>query len=288
MCKTVTVLAMVGWVTAAYGGWTWTTVDYPAAGGETSLYGIAGDLMVGLATTSSSATAFLYDGRSFDVLEYPGAANTHAYGMSSDTIVGRYVDQNGARHAYTYDGTTWTSLDFPDPRYGVSITAAVAVSGNTVVGYYYSHHGPHGFIYDGTTWTTLDFPNARETWLTGVSGNRVVGRCDEYSFVYDGTTFTPLGYAGARTEAWGISGENIVGGYHDGTTYHGFLYDGTTWTTLDYPGAISTRASGISGNRIVGSYTDNAGNDHGFILAIPEPASGLLVLCAVLGLVRRR
>ncbi|HEX4415867.1 MAG TPA: PEP-CTERM sorting domain-containing protein [Lacipirellulaceae bacterium] len=68
-----------------------------------------------------------------------------------------------------------------------------------------------------------------------------------------------------RTDAFGISGNNIVGMYAN-SFYHGFLYDGTTYTPIDNPAATNfTVASGIDGNNIVGDYSDSSGKDHGFL-----------------------
>jgi len=137
-------------------------------------------------------------------------------------------------------------------------TEAWGISGNNIVGFYGpdNYYFPnissgHGFIYNilTSTYTTLDDP-------LGVDG----------------------------TYALGISGNNIVGYYVDGSSYlHGFLYNGTTYTTLDDPFASEfnnpsyganggTFASGISGNNIVGYYEDDSGEDHGFVTTFyPQP-----------------
>ena len=99
-------------------------------------------------------------------------------------------------------------------------------------------------------------------------------------------TYTTLDVPGASlTHAYGIDGDNIVGYYIDGSSYHGFSYDGTTYTTIDVPGALQTYAWGISGDNIVGSYIDGSGYAHGFLAVIPEPttlsllAVGMLMAC---------
>ena len=79
-------------------------------------------------------------------------------------------------------------------------------------------------------------------------------------------TYTTISVPGAvRTEAWGISGNNIVGSYSDGTTYQGFLYNGSGYATLSVPGAVDTFAAGISGNNIVGRYDSSDGSTYGFL-----------------------
>ena len=91
-----------------------------------------------------------------------------------------------------------------------------------------------------------------------------------YSVYASEYVFTAIDVPGARfTEAYGISGTNIVGDYIDASdNYHGFLYNVSThvYTTIDMPGVgISfTGAYGIDGNNIVGEY-DDAGGIHGFL-----------------------
>ncbi len=81
-------------------------------------------------------------------------------------------------------------------------------------------------------------------------------------------TYTSFAYPGAtETYAYGINDSGqIVGYYHDGSTYHGFLKDGATYTSLDYPGATFTEAYGINDSgKIVGFYCDDSGYYHGFL-----------------------
>jgi hypothetical protein len=69
----------------------------------------------------------------------------------------------------------------------------------------------------------------------------------------------------SATEAFGISGTNIVGVYRIGGNDYSFLYNGSSYTTLSEPGADATYAYGISGSNIVGYYDDESYNAHGFI-----------------------
>lgn len=184
----------------------------------------------------------------------------------------------------------YSILDVP----GASDTAAYAIDGNNIVGYYDDDTGTHGFLYDGTTYRTLDdltsqapdFPDYAGTWACGIDGSNIVGYYQGYNpqnmtwttngFLYNGTTasYQTLDVPGSNTGttwAWGISGNNIVGYYWvtkpSGIDYNifGFLYNGTTYQTLSVPGASSTQAYGVSGNNIVGYYADDANNNHGFL-----------------------
>jgi hypothetical protein len=207
----------------------------------------------------------------FTTLDYPSATTTEtkALGIYGSNIVGEYIDASG-QHGFLYDGTNWTSLNYP----GAANTAAFGINGGNIVGGYVDALGRHGFLYDGTNWTPLDYPSASETPLAaGIYGNNVVGTYRDSSnilhgFLYDdiAKSYTPLNFPGANvTEAGGIYGGDIVGSYFDASNaLHGFLYDGTTWTTLDYPTAIgTTSASGIYGSDIVGGY--GSAPVHGFL-----------------------
>ena len=77
--------------------------------------------------------------------------------------------------------------------------------------------------------------------------------------------FTKLDVPGAvKTEAYGVSGNNVVGYFQNGGGIHGFLYNGSAFTTLNVPGAVQTYATGISGNRVAGYYQNRLGVYHGF------------------------
>jgi hypothetical protein len=87
--------------------------------------------------------------------------------------------------------------------------------------------------------------------------------------------YTSFDYPSAvNTEAYGISGNNIVGQYQDSTgNQYGFLYNGSIFTKIADPlaklgGSFGTSAQGISGNNIVGSYPDQSGSEDGFIYNI--------------------
>ena len=89
------------------------------------------------------------------------------------------------------------------------------------------------------------------------------------------------------TIALGVSGNNVVGYYDDGSGwYRGFLYDGLNYTTVDYPGAIDTFPVAVSGNNVVGHYGDSIGT-RAFLYnaaepyVIPEPST--LIIWSVLG-----
>jgi hypothetical protein len=212
-------------------------------------------------------------------LDYPGATDTSANGIYKSNIVGYYYDEAGIVHGFLYDGTNWSTLDYPGAA--GSVTAASGIYKGNIVGCYYDEAGiVHGFLYDGMNWSTLDYPGVTNgTEAYGIYKSNIVGYYyDEagivHGFLYDGTNWSTLDYpgvAGSVTAAYGIYEGNIVGGYSDAQGKgHGFLYDGTNWSTLDYPGVTNgTEAYGIYNGNIVGYYYDVEVNEHGF-LATPK------------------
>lgn len=224
------------------------TVIQPGAG-NSSANGIDGDKIVG----GWGKIGFLYDGVSYTTLSHPlGTLDTTPWDIDGGKIVGYYVDASSVAHGFLFDGTTWSTLDFP----GAKATQAYGISGNNIVGSYTdSKNRSHGFVYDGTTWTTLDdplFPAAGMTSLHGIDGKNIVGF----------TISTPVSAA--------------------------FLYDGISFAHpfgIQAPLAGNHVFWGISGNRIVGEY-----NNKPFVYVIPEPSSIVLASLAAgsLFFVRRR
>jgi hypothetical protein len=113
-----------------------------------------------------------HDGSTWITLSYPGSANTNAYGIDGNNIVGEYQDSNSVQHGFLYDGTAWATLDYP----GATATFAQGVDGSNIVGNYSDTSNiSHGFLNSGTTSITLDYPGASQTCARDISGDRVVG-----------------------------------------------------------------------------------------------------------------
>ncbi|MDD5016354.1 MAG: PEP-CTERM sorting domain-containing protein, partial [Atribacterota bacterium] len=154
-----------------------------------------------------------------------------------DNVVGSYLDTNNINHGFLYNGKDWATLDPP----GATKSYPSGVSGNKVVGSYYTGDTKHGFLYDGTK-----VPTDPSAW----------------------TTFDVPGF----TNIIAVSDSNIVGNYQHGNLISGFLYDGKGWITLDMPDATRTNVSDISGNNVIGSYTTSADNyQHSFLCDITDP-----------------
>ncbi len=110
--------------------------------------------------------------------------------------------------------------------------------------------------------STLLYPGASHTEAFGIDGKNIVGGYSDNGFLYDRSIWTTLNSPyGGRTLLVDIDGNKIVGICGDEyNREHGCLYDGSTWTKLDFPGptGIQTHALGIDGNKIVGLYTGGA------------------------------
>lgn len=168
---------------------------------------------------------------------------------------------------------------------GTNNTSPSGVSGTTVVGSYSTNGQNAVFIYNEATsnYTTLVVTNAAGGASgIGVDSTNIVGAYrtipgDGFStlgFLYNGHTEQSLNDpSGVLTEAFGISGNYIVGQY-DGYAQvnSGFIYNLTngTFITLSDPNAGSatyqgTSATAIDGNNVIGFYVDSGGLQHGFL-----------------------
>jgi len=253
------------------------------------------------------------------------AANggTFPYGISGGNITGYYEDSSSHSHGFMFNGSTYTTLDYPAPTasnlpagyqatasttYTAYNTQLTGISGSRIVGYYdyditnllYNGHtvslaGSNGLSYDGKNWTPLTCPLGSGTFAEGISGNNIVGwfldaSGNDHGFIYNGSTYAELDYPGeTNTQILGISGSDMVGRYKDSSgNQHGFLYDGSTFTTLDVPSASQTIAYGIDGNEVVG-YCQIGSGGYGFIADVPEPSAPAAALGALtITLLRRR
>ena len=249
---------------AAY---SFSAIDIPGAF-ETYAYGISGKNIVGYYSNADGIHGFLYDGTSHRDIDVPGALRTTPIGISGSNIVGYYSDASGI-HGFLYNGTSFQTIDVP----GAYETYAYGTSGNNIVGYFRNASGTHGFIFDGRNFRTIDVDGASDTYVYGISGDRVVGDYRDSSgihgFVYDGTGFrrfdraaygingnsivgpgyfydgtqsVPLIVPGSyATNAYSISGGNIVGYYSDAGGTHGFL------AAVPLPSTVFLFGSGLAG-----------------------------------------
>jgi probable HAF family extracellular repeat protein len=182
--------------------------------------------------------AFLYSNGAFTDVKPPGSSGgAIAYGINdAGTIIGTYVDANGAQHGFIKSGTTYTSYDIP----GQSITIGVSInnSGDYTSQTADANGNEHSFIYAGGAYTELLFPNATSTRAHQINNADVVaiGWIDssgnENGGIYENATGAyivendPLG---AITGVEGINdADTLVGIFAKptDTVYEGFVAKG--------------------------------------------------------------
>jgi hypothetical protein len=88
--------------------------------------------------------------------------------------------------------------------------------------------------------------------------------CSSYAFAGTWTALDKPGLLVSGTQAFGISGNRIVGTYLELGSQHGFIYDGSSWSALDAPGAKSTWIQDNFGNSAVGTYDTTSGQTYSF------------------------
>ena len=234
--------------------------------------------MVCLAPGAAHAVSFTY-------LSAPGAVTTAGGGIQGSTVVGYYVDSSSNVNGYSYNGTSYTTLN------PVGAGAYLyGISGSTIVGND-TNSPTNGLIsYDsGATFNTLNDPSATSgTFPSAVPGAYTVGYYYTNSFanftgfVYDGSNFYDLqAPAAVPNETFGFGVQStgggngtIVGSYYDALgNVNGFIYTGSLtslnpagFTTLNDPlGVGGTYLYAVSGTQIVGTYIDGLGIYHGLI-----------------------
>jgi hypothetical protein len=173
-----------------YNGSTYTKLNPGTGINQVRVNGVSGSTIVGSYPVGGIGAAFVYDGSTYATFRAPLAGTnreTVASDVSGSNIVGDYIDNAGATHAYLYDGASFTTLDDPaalaNTFPGHPLTQyALGVSGSDVVGCYFpglitAHSGALfvGYYYDGSSYTALQVGPNIPTVPAGVDGANVVG-----------------------------------------------------------------------------------------------------------------
>src|SRR5262249_20607974 len=113
---------------------------------------------------------FIYDGRSFTRLDYPGADATSAYKVNNaGQVVGYYRDSAFLPHGFSYFGGRFTPIRFPGSIDNTSAARGIDSRGDIVGAYDFTVEITHGFIYQDGQYRTLDTPFAQNTQVTEVN-----------------------------------------------------------------------------------------------------------------------
>ena len=118
---------------------------------------------------------FLFNGRVFTNVDFPGAIATVAYGINtSGEIVGVYYDSAGA-HGFLLKKKAYSSINFPhaSDTYVFGINDAGATAGE----YQDASGATHGFTHSGGVFNRVDVPGAALTSLRPHQERRQRGRC---------------------------------------------------------------------------------------------------------------
>lgn len=219
-----------------FDGERYSILDFPGAR-STYPYGISGDRIVGRYENLDGEHSFLYNGQRKNYV----TLNFIVQGICGKDIL-------GAQHAnaVVYDGESFRILD-DRPKTGIEGIAFQGISGKNIVGTYwvfneYLNDGSNqyvNFVYDGKDYTSLAIPGVGvddSTWANGVDGYKIVGAYEKgadlssleeyehYGFLYDGRKYSIINFPGSeKTDAVGISGDNIVGTYQSGILTLGFI-----------------------------------------------------------------
>ena len=245
----------------------------------------AGIVLLFLCNNSVLAESFVYDihSDSFSSFQIPGV-NALLTGINdAGRVIGDYSSSPGGFYnGFLYDGTTFTSIQYP----GAYDTTVNGINNaGQIVGQQASPLPPGGlaFLKDGNSFTSFNYPGAMFTYGNGINDRgQIVGayRVEtvvgpnsvqdfDHGLLINGNTLTSFDVPGARnTSGAGINNAGmIVGSYYDGTT-HGFLMNGNTFTSIDVPGATFTAARALNDlSQILGSYDDSNHKAHGFLYA---------------------
>jgi hypothetical protein len=205
-----------------YNGVAIASISYPGSY-STSISAVIGGKVFGIYNYNG---CFQYYNGVFSPFNYPGTSPEWTWingNTPPNQVIGNYWDTNNwNRHGFTYDGTKFTSIDFP----GASSTSLDGGSAYTNWGSF-SGYTNGCFIYRNGSYSVVPLPINQGASINSVYGSNAVG----------------------------VYSDNI-------NVQHGFLYNGRTLITIDVPGSQSgtTQPSQVSSNWVVGTYSDTNWN----------------------------
>lgn len=277
--------ANTGGAPASPGDFTFTTIDFPGAGG-TAANGInnLGQIVGGYGLADGSKHGFLDVAGTFTTVDDPAAtAGTGASDINgSGQIAGSYDFTDPGHpfegaHGFLFSRGSFTPIDYPAT--GVTSTTPNGINDSgAVVGVYRTNSPGNGFLYSGGAYAALDVPAALGccTHANGINNaGQIVGQYKTpdatgptHGFLDTGGTFSTIDFPGAAaTQAQGINNlGDVVGSYATNTNaIIGFLYTGGSFFTIAFPGAVTTQCGHINDiGEIVGFYVDSGMSVHGF------------------------
>jgi probable HAF family extracellular repeat protein len=224
-------------------------------------------------TSLSNASAFTLRGGTYQLFSVPGSTGNEATGINTGgSVIGIYVDLNGATHGFVDNAGVFTNLDLA----GGQIEPIGINDGGEIVGTFIDSSSVfHGFttVDNGTSYSLFDVPGSTSTEAAGInSAGTIVGLYTDASsinhgFLFANGTFTSIDFPLATsTTAIGINDSNEIAGFYTdaGGVNHGFIYSAGAFRSVDVAGASATQLTRIKNNgQITGLYSDSASETHG-------------------------
>jgi probable HAF family extracellular repeat protein len=248
--------------------------------------------------------AFTYSGSQFTDLGVYSSLYSFGRGINdSGLIVGTVWTTGNKDHAAFYSSGHWTDLGTLGGNY--SAAAAVNSSG-TIVGWSDLSYGTHAFTYRDGVMTDLGTFGGSVSYGLDINNSGVVvgygttpNNYYYQAFRYSDGVMTCIGtLGGAYSYANAVNSSGVIVGaaeYDASGEQHAFRYsNGQMIDLAPYlaPLGLTGRSAALDINDrgdIVGRALDAEGTEHAFLLAVPEPSVGaVLVLGAGMVLVRRR
>jgi len=267
---------------------------------SSSLFLVLFSLAIGLAPMTARATD------TFNTIDYPGAANTWAFGNNDQGEIVGYYDISGITHGFFLGKDGFVSIDYP----GACRTEAWAINpAGSIVGVYYEPPltgvcitgKQHGYLLRKGHFTSIDVPGATLTGaydinpegdIVGHYGVPPTGRMA--GFLLRNGNFTTYAHpdavaANKMTCGVGITPQGeIVGHYQDTKGVHGFILNEAGFTAIDVQGGVNVQAHGVNPEEeIVGFFIGSDNKYHGFLLDKWDLMTQIDVPGAVNTLVRR-
>jgi len=218
----------------------------------------------------------------FETLEPPGARAVRARDINNEGHILGSLVLGDETHAFVFDGTTYTVIDFPDDHVGLPL--GTNDHGEMVGRFPFPTDIPgivtmHGFYFDGEAYSVVLFPDADRTVAEGINNlGQIVGGyggtdwTQGHAFLLDDGVYSSFEFPDAQaTSAADINDRGtVVGTYHNGyfLRTHSFLLDANGFTTLDIPGIEATAVQAINNTgHVAGTYVSSLfeGGHRGFV-----------------------
>ena len=218
----------------------------------------------------------------FEVIDYPGASATLAFGINDDgDVVGHYRDGQQLWRGFLLRAGEFTTIEYP----GAAQTTLFRVnSGGDIAGAYYDgSRKQHGFLLSHGRYATTDVPGAGQPMVYGLnSRGDVTGMyfapgdsLKHFGFVMAGGRFTTIDFPSPNDMSCGTwigdSGE-VAGHVREANgAYHGYRWTDGRFTLVELPGGEQGQFWDslyeiTAAGDLLGTYSDPQGRQRAFLM----------------------